>query len=93
MQDISYIQDRHKDRNKVSVKFKKEKKETIVYKLGKGQMLKYSKILALSKKRLNCQVILHFDKLIMKNVTSKVSIRRIVKEFLTTKQKRRGGKK
>ena len=56
-------------------------------------MLKYSKILALSKNRLNCQVILHFDKLIMKNVTSKVSIRRIVKEFLTTKQNRRGGKK
>lgn len=56
-------------------------------------MLKYSKILALSKKRLNCQVILHFDKLIMKNVTSKVSMRRIVKEFLTTKQKRKGGKK
>ena len=55
-------------------------------------MLKYSRILALSKKRLNCQVILHFDKLVMKNVTLKVSIR-IVKEFLTTKRKRRGGKK
>lgn len=56
-------------------------------------MLKYSKILALSKERLNCQVILHFNKLIMQTVTSKVSIRRIVKEFLTTKPKGRGGKK
>lgn len=40
-------------------------------------MLKYSRILALSKKTLNCQVTLHFDKLIMKNVACKVSIRTV----------------
>lgn len=53
----------------------------------------YSEIRALSKKRLSCQVILHFEKSRMQTVTTKVTTKRIVKEFLTTKQKRGGGKK
>lgn len=53
----------------------------------------YSKIHALSKKRLSCQVILHFEKSRMQTITTKVTTKRIIKEFLTTKQKRGGGKK